>query len=336
MTEKPAEKHDYIYANNKLWCEIATKGSTKKTYYHHTDHLGTTLCITDSTGKVVCECTESAFGDIIKNTNNNFTSNFTGKFLDEDTGLYYFNARWYDSEIGQFVTEDPARDGVNWYAYCNGNPLINIDPDGLIVDSVWDGISLGTGVISLVADIKAGNTKAIVIDSLGIVAGAMTVSDGIENGSGLEVASGALQVLGGLSSATGLVSRCSKEAKAKNFYKESGFNTQKTKDHMRGIDFNKDVKVTTLKKGTKVDQWQVKGKPQGDYYTKPGTSPNTLGIDSTDRIKTEYIVNNDTKVLKSTAADTIRDRKVDYLPAKGKGGGTQYFSTEKSNFYSKR
>lgn len=254
------------------------------------------------------------------------------------------------------------------YHYAGNNPVKYTDPTGLFADSVWDGISLGTGVISLVADIKAGNTKAVVIDSLGIVADgialalpfvpggastaikaarataaaadivaeAMTVSDGIENGSGLEVASGALQVLGGLSSATGLVSRCSKEAKAKNFYKESGFNTQKTKDHMRGIDFNKDVKVTTLKKGTKVDQWQVKGKPQGDYYTKPGTSPNTLGIDSTDRIKTEYIVNNDTKVLKSTAADTIRDRKVDYLPAKGKGGGTQYFSTEKSNFYSKR
>ncbi|MCR5188257.1 MAG: hypothetical protein K6C97_04915 [Treponema sp.] len=238
------------------------------------------------------------------------------------------------------------------------------DPNGLFADSVWDGISLGTGVISLVADIKAGNTKAAVIDGLGIVAdgialalpfvpggastaikaarataaaadivaGAMTVSDGIENRSGFEVASGALQVLGGLSSATGLVSRCSKEAKAKNFYKESGFNAQKTEEHIRGIDFNKDVKVKTLKKGTKVDQWQVKGNPQGYYYTKPGTSPNTLGIDSTGRIKTEYIVNNDTKVLQSTAADTIRDRKVDYLPAKGKGGGTQYFSTEKSNF----
>ena len=136
MTEKPAEKHDYIYANNKLWCEIATKGSTKKTYYHHTDHLGTTVCITDSTGKVVCECTESAFGDIIKNTNNNFTPNFTGKFLDEDTGLYYFNARWYDSEIGRFATEDPARDGRNWFVYCRNNPLFNIDPDGMEILSV--------------------------------------------------------------------------------------------------------------------------------------------------------------------------------------------------------
>ena len=32
---------------------------------------------------------------------------FTGKDLDEDTGLYYFNARWYDSEVGRFVSKDP-------------------------------------------------------------------------------------------------------------------------------------------------------------------------------------------------------------------------------------
>ena len=238
------------------------------------------------------------------------------------------------------------------------------DPDGLIVDSVWDGISLGTGVISLVADIKAGNTKAAVIDTLGIVAdgialalpfvpggastaikaaratataadivaGAMTVSDGIENGSGLEVASGALQVLGGLSSATGLVSRCSKEAKAKNFYNKSGMDSLDAKDHMKGIDFNKDVKVKTLKKGTKVDQWQGKGKAQGNYYTKPGTSPDTLGIDSSGRVKSEYILNKDTDVLQSIAADTSKNKSIENPSIKGKGGGTQYYCSEKQNF----
>ena len=49
------------------------------------------------------------------------------KQYDEDAGMYYFNARWYDAEIGRFVTQDPARDGVNWYVYCNGNPLTRID-----------------------------------------------------------------------------------------------------------------------------------------------------------------------------------------------------------------
>ena len=49
---------------------------------------------------------------------------------DEDAGMYYFNARWYDSEIERFVTEDPARDGRNWFVYCENNPLIYFDSDG--------------------------------------------------------------------------------------------------------------------------------------------------------------------------------------------------------------
>ncbi|NLW48269.1 MAG: IS3 family transposase [Firmicutes bacterium] len=52
---------------------------------------------------------------------------FTGKDLDEDIGLYYFNARWYDQEIGRFISEDPIQDGENWYTYANNNPLIFFD-----------------------------------------------------------------------------------------------------------------------------------------------------------------------------------------------------------------
>ncbi len=129
--EKGSEKHYYIYTNSKLWCEIVEKGNTKKTYYHHTDHLGTTVCITDSTGKVIWNCEEDAFGNVLSKTNSNFVLNFTGKLLDENTNLYYFNARWYDSDMGRFITEDPIRDGGNWYVYCLNNPLTFTDPLGL-------------------------------------------------------------------------------------------------------------------------------------------------------------------------------------------------------------
>ena len=60
----------------------------------------------------------------------NFTPNYTGKFFDQASGLYYFNARWYDCELGRFTTQDPARDGVNWWIYCGGNPVTFVDPDG--------------------------------------------------------------------------------------------------------------------------------------------------------------------------------------------------------------
>ena len=61
----------------------------------------------------------------------NFTPNYTGKFFDESSGLYYFNARWYDCELGRFTTQDPARDGVSWWIYCGGNPIAFVDFSGL-------------------------------------------------------------------------------------------------------------------------------------------------------------------------------------------------------------
>jgi hypothetical protein len=45
---------------------------------------------------------------------------------------YYFNARWYDPELGRFISEDPIMDGPNWYAYVNNSPLMNTDPTGLL------------------------------------------------------------------------------------------------------------------------------------------------------------------------------------------------------------
>ena len=45
--------------------------------------------------------------------------------------MYYYNARWYDATTGRFITEDPARDGQNWFIYTSNNPLKFIDPTGL-------------------------------------------------------------------------------------------------------------------------------------------------------------------------------------------------------------
>ena len=45
--------------------------------------------------------------------------------------MLYLRARYYDSGLRRFISEDPARDGMNWYAYCGNNPLIHWDPSGL-------------------------------------------------------------------------------------------------------------------------------------------------------------------------------------------------------------
>ena len=58
---------------------------------------------------------------------------FTGKPSDLETDLSYFNARYYDSTLGRFTGSDPAKDGLNWYQYCNSNPIRYCDPSGEIV-----------------------------------------------------------------------------------------------------------------------------------------------------------------------------------------------------------
>ena len=62
---------------------------------------------------------------------------FTGKQQDDTTGLYYFNARYYDPDLGRFITEDPIRDGANWYVYCENNALKYVDPTGLEYVILW-------------------------------------------------------------------------------------------------------------------------------------------------------------------------------------------------------
>lgn len=67
---------------------------------------------------------------------------FTGKYLDDSTGLYYYGARYYDPELGRFITPDPLYladpercttnpIGCSLFAYANNNPMAFIDPTGL-------------------------------------------------------------------------------------------------------------------------------------------------------------------------------------------------------------
>jgi len=55
---------------------------------------------------------------------------YFGKELDENSGLYYFGARYYDPGIGRWYVPDPAGQGFSPYAYCGNNPIIHTDLDG--------------------------------------------------------------------------------------------------------------------------------------------------------------------------------------------------------------
>ena len=87
--------------------------------------------MTDAEGETVWNGEVNPFGDGEAVTGLEEHVLYTGKEIDPDTGLYYYNARWYDPQIGRFTTEDPIRSGLNWYIYANNNPLKFVDPTGL-------------------------------------------------------------------------------------------------------------------------------------------------------------------------------------------------------------
>ena len=74
---------------------------------------------------------------------------YCGEYYDTETGLIYLRARYYDPNIGRFTSVDPAKHGTNWYVYCGNNPVIYIDRNGKVAETVFDVIS----VISSIAEV---------------------------------------------------------------------------------------------------------------------------------------------------------------------------------------
>jgi RHS repeat-associated protein len=104
------------------------------TEYYHTDHLGSTKAVTSENGTVTEEILYKPFGEQMNVSEEKYTYN--GKERDE-TGLYYYGARYYDPAIGRFVTRDPligtkeSPQTLNRYVYCINNPLTYVDPTGM-------------------------------------------------------------------------------------------------------------------------------------------------------------------------------------------------------------
>jgi len=119
---------------------------------------------------------------------------------------------------------------------------------------------------------------------------------------------------------------------AYDFYRQSGFDANRTIDHMRGIDFSYPVDVVTISKGTEVIQYQIPGAPVGNYFALPGTQGNQLGFYTSGRQATTFISTGNVQVLRSTASSTIDDwsMKAYGWEIEAPGGATQFFTRSKS------
>ena len=121
------------YLGGKL---IAQKKGTDLSYIQQ-DSLGSTSAITDADGAISSTVFYFPFGSARSTTGTVSTDKlFTGQRLDDTTGLYYYGARYYDPEIGRFISPDtiisnPANpQSLNRYSYCLNNPLKYVDPTG--------------------------------------------------------------------------------------------------------------------------------------------------------------------------------------------------------------
>jgi len=133
-------------------------------YYYHGDHLGSSNYITDRTGRVFEHTIYLPYGETWIDEGHETSLlgyKFTGKELDEETGLYYFGARYYDAKFSSWISTDPAIDkfipdsedlffpsdpfnqeklpgsggvynsvNMSLYHYAGLNPMKIIDPDG--------------------------------------------------------------------------------------------------------------------------------------------------------------------------------------------------------------
>ncbi|UPK86288.1 RHS repeat-associated core domain-containing protein [Pseudomonas sp. A2] len=109
------------------------EGEGQKLYYFHTDQIGTPLELTDSDGQIVWQATYRSWGEIEQLTVNKVMQNirFQGQYLDCETELHYNTFRYFDPEVGRFITQDPIglSGGRNLYSYAP-NSIGWIDPLG--------------------------------------------------------------------------------------------------------------------------------------------------------------------------------------------------------------
>ena len=191
MYEKPSDPEDegagYGYTN-------AENIQEKDIYFYHSDHLGSTSYITDKDGNATQFVSYKPYGEALvdeHNTSYEQPWKFNGKELDAETGLYYYGARYYEPTLALWYGVDALAEkypSVGGYVYCAGNPVKYVDPDGNIIETLWDIANFVMDFQSLIANVSDGNWGSAAVDAGGLVFdAAAVVLPGVPGGAGTAI-----------------------------------------------------------------------------------------------------------------------------------------------------
>ncbi|WGS52594.1 DUF6531 domain-containing protein [Paraburkholderia sp. D15] len=133
----PVARVDEVIA--EAFASVVIEGAKRKArvYHFHTDLVGAPLEVTDEAGELAWAGHYSAWGkvehgeDVLPLARTDQPLRFAGQYADDSTGLHYNTFRYYDPDVGRFVSQDPigVLGGENLYGYAP-NPKVWIDPLG--------------------------------------------------------------------------------------------------------------------------------------------------------------------------------------------------------------
>ena len=139
----------YVYGAG-LQYEVNDAGAA--TYYHY-DQSGNTAALTNQVGAIIERVVYSPYGTIRYRQSNFDTPFLYGGFfgvMSDANGLINMRARYYNPLTMRFLNSDPAMDGLNWYAYANGNPINFADPTGYGAQKVLGAMNSGLNALGMV------------------------------------------------------------------------------------------------------------------------------------------------------------------------------------------
>ncbi|WP_055324663.1 RHS repeat-associated core domain-containing protein [Ralstonia solanacearum] len=148
----PAARVDALIAEAIASAAIDTAKRAAQIYHFHTDLVGAPLEVTDEAGDLVWAGRYGAWGKVERGEDSRLTPRieqplrYAGQYADEGTGLHYNTFRYYDPDVGRFISQDPIGHlgGENLYAY-GANPTGWTDPWGWCSTKLGKNMGARTG-----------------------------------------------------------------------------------------------------------------------------------------------------------------------------------------------